>query len=98
MPTLKDVNKNCDGNEEPLYSSLLIRNYVFFLKEFYPYIEIEPILEYAGIAGYELEDQGHWLTQRQVDRFNKLITEKTGNPNISREVGRYAASSHFSIP
>ena len=54
------------------------------------------MLSYAGITTYELEDQGHWFSQRQVDRFDKILSQKTGDPNISREVGRYAASSKAS--
>ena len=54
------------------------------------------MLSYAGITTYELEDQGHWFSQRQVARFDKILSQKTGDPNISREVGRYAASSKAS--
>ena len=42
---------------------------------------------------YEVEDQGHWFNQRQVDRFHQILVEKTWNPNIAREAGRYAVSS-----
>ena len=59
-------------------------------------MDINSLLSYAGITTYELEDQGHWFTQRQVDRFHDILTKKTGDPNISREVGRYAASSKAS--
>ncbi|HBF43101.1 MAG TPA: hypothetical protein DDW42_05620, partial [Desulfobacteraceae bacterium] len=82
--------------DDPLYNSLLIKNYITYIKEFHPDIEIDSILNYAGITRYEVEDQGHWLSQCQVDRFNELLIEKTGNSNISREVGRYAASSKAS--
>jgi len=37
-----------------------------------------------------LEDEGHWLTQDQVDRFNEKLVEESGNPNIAREAGRSA--------
>jgi len=81
---------------DPLYNSRLIKNYVEYAKEHYPDVDIDLLLSYAGIAGYELEDQGHWFSQRQVDRFHEVLAQKTGDPNISQEVGRYAASSKAS--
>ena len=83
-------------NDDPLYNSRLIKNYVEFTEKYYPDVDIDSLLSYAGIAGYELEDQGHWFSQNQVDRFHQILAQKTGDPNISREVGRYAASSKAS--
>jgi class 3 adenylate cyclase len=82
--------------DDPLYNSRLIKNYIEYTKKHYPEVDINSLLSYAGITTYELEDQGHWFTQRQVDRFNDILVKKTGSPNISREVGRYAASSKAS--
>jgi len=84
--------------DSPLYNSRLIKNYVEYTQKHYPGIDINSILSYAGIATYELEDQGHWFTQQQVDRFHETLSQKTGDTNISREVGRYAASSKASGP
>jgi len=83
-------------NDDPLYNSRLIKNYVEYTEKYYPDVDIDSLLSYAGIAGYELEDQGHWFSQNQVDRFHQILAQKTGDPNISREVGRYAASSKAS--
>ncbi len=75
-------------NDVPLYSSKLTKNYIEYLKQHYPDIDLNPLIDYAGIALHQLEDEGHWLTQDQVDRFNEIIVQKTKNPNISRDVGR----------
>ena len=84
-----------DGHEgridTPLYNSRLIKNYVEYIKQFHPDVDIHSILSYAWIKTYELEDQGHWFSQWQVDRFHELLRKKIGDPNISRKVGRYAA-------
>jgi class 3 adenylate cyclase len=40
-----------------------------------------------------LEDQGHWFSQWQVDRFHERLTQKTGDSKISRKVGQFAALS-----
>jgi class 3 adenylate cyclase len=82
--------------DDPLYNSRLIKNYIEYCKEFHHEVDINSLISHAGIANYELEDQGHWFTQRQVDHFHEILVEKTGDPNISRKVGRYAASSRTS--
>jgi class 3 adenylate cyclase len=90
------LNNPSTKMDDPLYNSRLIKNYLEYTKKQYPEVDINSMLSYAGITTYELEDQGHWFTQRQVDRFNEILVKKTGDPNISREVGRYAASSKAS--
>ena len=77
----------------PLYNSRLTKIYVQYLAKNYPDVNVPGLLEESGIANYELEDPAHWFTQEQVDRFHDVIVEKTGNPDISREVGRFAAYS-----
>jgi PAS domain S-box-containing protein len=79
--------------DERLYNSRIIKTFVEFLKIHYPNIDARVILDYAEISSYELEDEGHWLTQQQVDRFYDILVQKTGNPKIAREVGRYAPFS-----
>src|SRR4030042_712045 len=79
--------------DNPLYNSRLIKSYVVYMKEFYPEIKIDPILNHAYINKYELDDQGHWFSQWQVDRFHEALSSEIKNPNLPREVGRYMASS-----
>ena len=82
--------------DRPLYNSRIIKNYVEYVKKHYPDVNIEVILSDAHIVNYELEDPGHWFTQRQVDRFHKQLSLKTKNADFSRDVGRYVASSDSS--
>lgn len=82
--------------DEALYNSRLIKNYAEYIKKFHPEVDIESILGYAGITIYQVEDQGHWFTQDQVDRFHEILIRETRDPNISREVGRFAGSSQAS--
>jgi PAS domain S-box-containing protein/putative nucleotidyltransferase with HDIG domain len=83
------------GNMEniPLYNSRIIKNYIEYVSVKYPHIPTGSLLAYAGISNYELEDQGHWLTQKQVDLFHEILSRESGDPNISREVGRFSTSS-----
>jgi PAS domain-containing protein len=81
-------------NEElPIFNSRNIKNYVEYLGRHYPNIDADSLLEYAGMNRYEVEDPDHWFTQKQTERFHEILDEKTKDPNISREAGRFAATS-----
>jgi class 3 adenylate cyclase len=82
--------------QDPLYNSRLIKNYVEYIKKFHPDLDLDDILQYAWIRNYELEDQGHWFSQWQIDRFHERLAQKSGDSKISYKVGRYAASSEGS--
>lgn len=81
------------NDQTPLYNSRLVKNYVDYLHKYYPDLDIESLLKDAGLTRYELEDGGYYLSQEQVNRFQQILSQSTGNPKIAREVGRYAASS-----
>jgi len=76
-----------------LYNSRVIITFFEYLKQNRPDVDIEGILNDSGISSYELEDEGHWLTQQQVDGFHDALMERTHDPSIFREAGRYMASS-----
>ncbi len=76
----------------PLYSSRITKTYLEYIKNSYPDLDIDSILEYAGMTRYEVEDQAHWFSQDQTDRFQEILVKKTGNPKIAREAGRYTTS------
>ena len=78
------------SDTSPLYSSRIIKTYIEYIKNSCPDLDIDSILEYAGITRYEVEDQACWFSQDQTDRFQKILFEKTGNPKIAREAGRYS--------
>jgi class 3 adenylate cyclase len=80
----------------PLYNSRLIKNNVEYIKRFHSDLDLQDILHYSWIRTYELEDQGHWFSQWQVDRFHERLTQKTGDSKISRKVGQFAATSEAS--
>lgn len=85
-------------NDAPLYNSRLIKNYLEYLSLQYPEVDQMRLLEYAGITSYQVEDAGHWLSQRQIDLFHESMTQQTGDPGISRDVGRYSTFSKVAIP
>lgn len=79
--------------DERLYNTRNINTYIEYLRIHYPDINIKYVLDYAGITQFELEDEGHWLTQQQIDRYYEILVEKTGNQALARDVGRFAPSS-----
>ena len=76
----------------PLYNSRIIDTYIKLAKRNYSHVNISELLESANMKPYEVADQGHWFSQHQVDLFYEKILRETGNANIAREAGRYAAS------
>ena len=78
--------------EKPLYNSKILLIFVNLIKERYQGIDPYEVLSYAGIKPYEVSDGGHWFTQTQVDLFTERLVQVTGNPDIAREGGRFAAS------
>jgi HD-GYP domain-containing protein (c-di-GMP phosphodiesterase class II) len=80
------------SDDTPIYNSRIVDNYIKLLKFKYPWINSGEILRYAGMTSYEVADQGHWFSQRQINRFHEKLSELTHNDHISREAGRYSAS------
>jgi PAS domain S-box-containing protein len=79
--------------EQRLYNIRIIKNYIDYLQNNYPEIDIVKILDYAGISQLQLNDSGFWYTQEQANRFNDIIVKLTGNKDISRETGRHLTNS-----
>lgn len=81
-----------DPNEKALYHSRVIDIFLKLLRSNYPAVDIEQLLASADIHSYEVADQSHWFTQKQVDLFHENLVQMTGNKNIALEAGRFSAS------
>ena len=82
--------------EKKYYSSRIIKSYVEYLKKFFPDIDANPLLKHAGIEIFQLDDEGHWMTQEESDRFHEMLVKATQDPDISRKVGRFSVTSRAS--
>jgi HD-GYP domain-containing protein (c-di-GMP phosphodiesterase class II) len=78
--------------ERPLYNSRIIDNFIKLIRRRYSYVNVSELLSYANMETYQVEDENHWFTQKQVDRFMERVEKLTGNNNLAREAGLYAAS------
>jgi putative nucleotidyltransferase with HDIG domain len=79
-------------DNRPLYNSRLINTYIKLIKAKYTFISLSDLLSNAGMEPYQIEDEGHWFTQEQIDLFFEKLITLTGNKDIAREAGRFAAS------
>jgi putative nucleotidyltransferase with HDIG domain len=75
----------------PLYNSRIIKAYLQLVRKKYPGINISELMDHAGMTSHEVDDQGHWFTQKQVDRFYEELVRITGSKDLAREAGRCAA-------
>lgn len=80
------------NEKKPLYGSSGIDTYLKFIAQKYPYVNINELLEHAEMKPYQVQDQGHLFSQRQINRFYTKLVELTGNNHIAREAGRFASS------
>lgn len=87
-----DADMKTKTDNIPLYNSRIIDTYIKLIKRNYSYINVSELLSYAGIERYQVTDEGHWFTQEQIDLFYESLVKLTGNKNIARDAGRYAAS------
>jgi len=78
--------------DTPLYNSRIFKSYLKLLRERYFYVSIPELLRHAGMQEQEINDPGHWFSQRQVNFFHDKLVHLSGNPSIAREAGRYIAS------
>ncbi len=78
--------------DTPLYNSRITNTYLKLLQKRYPQVDVGELLRFAGMKMHQVEDEGHWFTQRQVNRFQQKLRELTGNPGIAREAGRFSAA------
>jgi putative methionine-R-sulfoxide reductase with GAF domain len=76
----------------PLYNSRIIDTYLKLIRRRYSYVNVTTLLQYAHMEPHQVADQEHWFSQEQIDLFYSHLVQLTGNGNIAREAGRYAAS------
>jgi hypothetical protein len=75
-----------------LYNSRITSTYLKLIRQRYPHVDITELLEYAKMESYQVEDDGHWFTQAQVNLFQEKLIDLTGNKEIAKEAGAFTAS------
>ncbi len=73
------------NENKPLYGSSGIDTYLKLIAQKYPFVDINELLEHAEMKPYQVQDQGHLFSQRQINRFYKKLVE-SGKVVGSREL------------
>ena len=83
------------AKEKELYSIKILDVYVALIREKYPEIEIENLMDEAGIENYSRagDKSSPGLCRAQFNRFHERLCMLTDNMRIDREAGRYAVKS-----
>ncbi len=81
-----------------IYSSRILKLYTECINKRHPEVDIDGILRRAGVSRHELDDQGHWFSQKEIDAFFNAVVMETGNLQIAREAGRYVVKNETSGP
>ncbi|MGM0451665.1 MAG: HD-GYP domain-containing protein [Thermodesulfobacteriota bacterium] len=77
--------------DRPIYNSRIVQPYIQLIRKKYPDLDLSRLLTYAGMKAYEVNDEGHWFSQRQLNRFHEQLIKMTNNEHIARQAGRSAA-------
>ena len=86
------MNTKSNNDDIPIYNSRIINNYIRLIKKDYPFVNVQKLLTDADMTLYEVADEGHWFTQKQINHFHDKLSQLTNNENIAREAGRLVAS------
>ena len=77
----------------PIYNSRVIKNYIEYLEKRHPDVSLEPLLLPAGMERTEVEDPGHWFTQKQINDFHHALGRVVRDPQLALKAGRYSQAS-----
>lgn len=78
-----------DG-QTPLYSSAILGNYLNYLEHTASEVDIDELLRCSGLSRLDLNDEGHFLSQEQINAFHRCLDEKVTDPDVAYRVGQRA--------
>jgi two-component system, NtrC family, C4-dicarboxylate transport sensor histidine kinase DctB len=70
---------------EQLYNNRINNSYIKYIKKCCGHMNIDELYVFAQIEPYEVVDQNHWFTLKQINLFHEKFMEMTGSINIARE-------------
>jgi PAS domain S-box-containing protein len=78
------------NDRTPLYNSGIIGNYVYFLESHHADVDIDDLLHCSGLSRFDINDEGLFLSQEQINAFHRCLNERIDDPNLAYRVGRHA--------
>ena len=88
IATISDTSTLDD--QTPLYNSGILGNYVNYIQSQKLDLDIDELLNCSGITRFDLNDEGHFFTQRQINTFHQCLNERLSDPDIAYKVGQHA--------
>jgi PAS domain S-box-containing protein len=83
-------NHSAFSDQTPLYNSGIIGNYIHYLESHHVDLDTEDLLRCTGLTRFDINDEGHYLTQAQVNKFHRCLGDVLIDPKISYKVGLHA--------
>ena len=71
------------------YKTNIIKTYVRYIERFYPHIDSRALCEEAGLPYDYVVAHDNWVSVEYENRLMHLCLEKTGNPDLCTEVGKF---------
>ena len=78
------------SDRAPLYNSGIIGNYINYLESHHVDLNTDELLCCSGLTRFDINDEGHFLNQAQINRFHRCLDEALTDPKISYKVGLHA--------
>ena len=75
------------NDRTPLYNSGIIGNYINYLESHHVDLDTDELLRCSGLTRFDINDEGHFLNQAQINRFHRCLDEVLTDPKISYKVG-----------
>ncbi len=78
------------SDRTPLYNSGIIGNYINYLESHHVDLDTGELLRCSGLTRFDINDEGHFLSQAQINRFHRCLDEALNDPKIAYKVGLHA--------
>jgi len=84
------TDQSAFNDQTPLYNSGIIGNYINYLESHHVDLDTGDLLHRSGLTRFDINDEGHFLNQEQINRFHHCLDEVLKDPKISYKVGQHA--------
>ncbi|MBC2710416.1 MAG: PAS domain S-box protein [Desulfosarcina sp.] len=83
-------DKSAFNEQTPLYNSGILGNYINYLESHHVDVDTDELLRCTGLTRFDINDEGHFFSQEQINDFHRCLDEKLADPKISYKVGQHA--------
>ena len=84
------TDQSAFSDQTPIYNSGIIGNYINYLEFHHVDLDTDELLRRSGLTRFDINDEGHFLNQEQINRFHRCLDEALKDPKISYKVGQHA--------